>query len=195
MRVLVIPEDSRKDKDVLKPLFESLFTSIGKPKARIQVCENPVLGGVVEALKSERIEEIVKDNEGMTDIFILCVDRDGKAGRRGRLSELEAEFGIGRIFFAENAWEEIETWVLAGLNLPSEWRWTEVRAEVEVKERYFEPFASQRGVAGTPGGGRKPLAEEAARNIPAIRRKCPEDFDVLAQRLATHLQSGGAMPL
>ena len=195
MRVLVIPEDSRKDKDVLKPLFESLFTSIGKPKARIQVCENPVLGGVVEALKSERIEEIVKDNEGMTDIFILCVDRDGKAGRRGRLSELEAEFGIGRIFFAENAWEEIETWVLAGLNLPSEWRWTEVRAEVEVKERYFEPFASQRGVAGTPGGGRKPLAEEAARNIPAIRRKCPEDFDVLAQRLAIYLQSGGAMPL
>ena len=195
MRVLIIPEDSRKDKDILKPLFESLFTSIGKPKARIQVCENPVLGGVVEALKSERIEEIVKDNEGMTDIFILCVDRDGKAGRRGRLSELEAEFGIGRIFFAENAWEEIETWVLAGLDLPTGWNWTAVREEVDVKEQYFEPFATQRGVAGTAGGGRKPLAEEAARNIPAIRRKCSEDFDALAQRLETHLQSGGAMPL
>ena len=195
MRVLIIPEDSRKDKDVLKPLFESLFKSIGKPKARIQVCENPVLGGVVEALKSERIREVVGDNEGMIDIFILCVDRDGKEGRRERLNELEEEFGNTQTFLAENAWEEIETWVLAGLNLPSEWRWTEVRAEVEVKERYFEPFASQRGMAGTPDGGRKPLAEEAARNIPAIRRKCPEDFNALAQRLETHLQSGGVMPL
>ena len=195
MRVLIIPEDSRRDKDILKPLFESLFTSIGKPKARIQVCENPVLGGVVEALKSERIREIVSDNEGMTNIFILCVDRDGKAGRCERLNELEEEFGNVRTFFAENAWEEIETWVLAGLDLPAGWNWANVRGEISVKERYFEPFASQRGVAGTPGGGCKPLAEEAARNIPAIRRKCPEDFDVLAQRLATHLQSGGAMPL
>ena len=180
MRVLIIPEDSRKDKDILKPLFESLFTSIGKPRARIQVCENPVLGGVVEALKSERIREVVSDNEGMIDIFILCVDRDGREGRRERLNELEEEFGNAQPFFAENAWEEIETWVLAGLNLPVGWNWTDVRAEVSVKERYFEPLAS---------GGRKPLAEEAARNISAIRRKCPEDFDTLARRLETHLQN------
>lgn len=189
MRVLIIPEDSRKDKDVLKPLFESLFRSIGKPRARVQVCEDPVLGGDVQALKSERIEEIVNDNEGMIDIFIPCVDRDGKEGRRERLNELEEEFGNTQTLFAENAWEEIETWVLAGLNLPREWRWTDVRAEVEVKERYFEPFASQRGVSDTPGGGRKPLAEEAARNIPVIRQKCPEDFDALAQRLETYLQN------
>ena len=189
MRVLIIPEDSRKDKDILKPLFESLFTSIGKPRARIQVCENPVLGGVVEALKSERIEEIVNDNEGMIDIFILCVDRDGREGRHERLNELEEEFGNAQTFFAENAWEEIEIWVLAGLNLPGEWRWADVRAEVEVKERYFEPLAVQRGVADALGGGRKALGEEAARNIPAIRRKCPEDFDALAQRLETRLQN------
>lgn len=189
MRVLIIPEDSRKDKDILKPLFESLFRSIGKPRARIQVCENPVLGGVVEALKSERIREIVSDNEGMTDIFILCVDRDGREGRRERLNELEEEFGNAQTFFAENAWEEIETWVLAGLELPTGWNWTAVREEVEVKERYFEPLAAQRGVADALGGGRKALGEEAARNIPAIRRKCPEDFDALARRLATHVRN------
>ncbi len=189
MRILIIPEDSRRDKDILKPLFESLFTSIGKPRARIQVCENPVLGGVVEALKSERIEEIVNDNEGMIDIFILCVDRDGREGRRERLNELEEEFGNAQTFFAENAWEEIETWVLAGLELPTGWNWTAVRAEVSVKERYFEPLAVQRGVADALGGGRKALGEETARNIPAIRRKCPEDFDALAQRLETHVRN------
>ena len=189
MRVLIIPEDSRKDKDILKPLFESLFTSIGKPKARIQVCENPVLGGFVEALKSERIREIVSDNEGMTDIFILCVDRDGKEGRRNRLNELEEEFGNAQTFLAENAWEEIETWVLAGLELLTGWNWKAVREEVDVKEKYFEPFAARRGVASSADGGRKALAEEAARNIPAIRRKCPEDFDALAKRLETQVRN------
>lgn len=189
MRVLVIPEDSRRDKDILKPLLESLFKSIGKPRARVQVCENPVLGGVVEALKSERITEIVRDNEGMTDIFILCVDRDGNAGRRQRLNDLEGEFGAKRTFFAENAWEELETWVLAGLDLPSAWNWQTVRVEVQVKETYFELLVNQRGLSQTLGGGRKPLAEEAARRIDTIRQKCREDFDALARRLEAAIQT------
>ena len=75
MRVLVVPEDSRKDKFILKPLFETLFRSIGKPKTY------------------------------------------------------------------------------------------------------------QRGVSNLPGGGRKPLGEEAAQRITAIRQKCPDDFDHLARRL------------
>ena len=187
MRILIIPEDSRRDKDMLKPLFESLFKSIGKPRARIQICENPVLGGVTEALKSERITEIVRDNEGMINIFILCVDRDGNTSRRQRLDSLEEEFGAERTFFAENAWEELETWVLAGLDLSPDWPWAEVRTEVSVKERYFDELAKRRGVADTPDGGRRALGEEAARNLPAIRRKCPEDFDALAQRLETFI--------
>ena len=155
MRVLIIPEDFR----------------------------NPLLGGVDEAMKSERIRDIIDQHDGMTDIFILCVDRDGVLGRRQGLDRLEAEFGNGRTFLAENAWEEIETWTLAGLTLPNEWTWKAVRAEVHVKERYFDVLAGIRGVADGPGGGRKALGEEAAGRIPAIRLKCSEDFDTLAQRL------------
>ena len=87
------------------------------------------------------------------------------------------------MFFAENAWEELETWVLAGLRLPKKWQWADVRAEISVKERYFDVLARRRGVADAPGGGRKPLAEEAARRIDAIRRKCVDDFDALARRI------------
>ena len=183
MRVLVIPEDFRNDQYLLKPLFERLFRAIGKAGARVRVCQDPLLGGIGEALKSERIQEIVDQHGGMTDIFILCVDRDGSRGRRARLDQIEAEFGSDRTFLAENAWEEIETWILAGLDLPTGWRWADLRAEVHVKERYFDVLAHERGVADGPGGGRKALGEEAARNIPAIRLKCPEDFDALAQRL------------
>ena len=157
--------------------------SIGKPRARIRVCQDPRLGGIVEATKSDRISEIVERYKGMMDIFILCVDRDGEEGRRQRLDQIEAEFGDVRVFLAENAWEEIETWLLAGLDLPENWNWRTVRAEVQVKEVYFGPLASQRGLSDALGGGRKHLGEEASRRIDAIRQKCPDDFDNLAQRL------------
>ena len=183
MRVLIIPEDFHKDQHILKPLFERLFRSIGRRNTRIRVCQNPLLGGVREALRSERLSSIVERYDGMMDIFILCVDRDGDRGRRTGLDQIEAEFGNGRAFLAENAWEEIETWVLAGLNLPASWRWAEVRAEVHVKEQYFDVLARECGVSIGPDGGRKVLGDEAARNIPVIRQKCPEDFDALARRL------------
>ena len=188
MNVLVIPEDSRKDKFILKPLFESLLRSIGRPKARVRVCEDPVLGGVREALKPRRLSEIIRRHGGMTGIFVLCVDRDGDLERHHRLRALEQEFGAGRVFLAENAWEELETWVLAGLVMREDWRWADVRAEIHVKERYFDEVVRDRRVGRAPGGGRKPLGEEAARRIDAIRRKCKEDFDALARRLEAIIQ-------
>ena len=180
MKVLLIPEDFRYDQHILKPIFKALFKNIGRPSLRVEMCLEPLLGGVAEALKSERLREIVEQYP-MTDVFILCVDRDCDKGRRLRLDQIECEFG--EAFFAENAWEEIETWLLAGVELLPGWNWKDVRAEVHVKETYFERLAAERGLSGAPGGGRKPLGEEAARQIREIRRKCPEDFDSLARRL------------
>ena len=94
---------------------------------------------------------------------------------------MKTEFGE-RLLGAE-AWEEIETWALAGLTLPPDWIWADVRAEVHVKEKYFDLLARQRGVDGGPDGGRSDLGEEAARHIDAIRQKCPDDFDALARRI------------
>ena len=148
-----------------------------------------MLGGVTEALKSERIAEVVRQHRGMTDIFILCIDRDGETNRRQKLDRLESEFGNAQTFFAENAWEELETWVLAGLKLPGEWRWADIRAEVSVKEQYFNVLAENRAIANGSAGGSKALGEEASHNIPAIRQKCPEDFDTLARRLETFINT------
>lgn len=187
MNVLIIPEDFRKDQYILKPLFTRLFRSLGVPVIQVEVCQNRLLGGVGEAFKTENLTRILQRRPGMYDLYILCVDRDGVTGRKQRLDAIEAEiqagFGDTVRFFAENAWEELEAWVLAGLDLPPAWRWQDVRVEINVKERHFEPLAALRGVANSLGGGRKVLAEEASRRIRAIRRKCPEDFDYLAQRL------------
>ena len=181
MKVLIIPEHPSNDHYILKPLFTRLLRNIGSTSVRVEVCQDPVLGNVDQALRLTRLKEIVEQYVGMTDIFILCVDRDGIVSRRKTLDHIEKE--LGSLFLAENAWEELETWALAGLSLPGEWSWAEVRSEIDVKERYFEPYAQQRGLSDSPGGGRKTLGEEASRRISAIRQKCPEDFDSLAKRL------------
>jgi hypothetical protein len=184
MRVLVIPEDFRRDQYLLKPRFDRLFTDIGRPNTKVVVCQSPLLQGVSEALKHDRLAEII-DRYRMVDIFVPCIDRDGVASRRNLLDQIEQKFSQGWQFFAENAWEELETWTLAGLDLPTGWAWAEIRSEISVKERYFEPLARQRGVADGPGGGRRALGEEAARRLTAIRQKCSEDFGRLADRLET----------
>ena len=186
MRVLVIPEDFRQDQFLLKPLFNSLFQKrLGLSRSRLRVCQDPNLGGVGEALKAERIQEIVNRYKSMVDIFILCIDRDGKLSRRQALDNIEHKVQVpgACMFLAEAAWEEIETWVLAGLNFPTEWRWQEIRKEVHVKEEYFEPLVRVRRLEASPGRGRKPLGLEAARRLDRILQRCPEDFGALAARL------------
>ena len=60
VKVLIIPEDFRNDQYILKPLFSRLFRSLGRGPVRVRVCQD-LLGGVGEALKAERLAEIVQD--------------------------------------------------------------------------------------------------------------------------------------
>ncbi|MBF0332396.1 MAG: hypothetical protein HQL40_01965 [Alphaproteobacteria bacterium] len=191
MNILVIPEDFRKDQYLLRPLFDRLLISIGKKNARVRVCQDPLLGGIRESLNMERLQEIVERYRSMIQIFILCVDRDCVTQRRQQLDRIESQFGSDRIFLAENAWEELETWTLAGLDLPGDWRWSDIRADGSVKERYFDALATMRAVADGPGGGRKVLGEEGARRVDVIRRKCAEDFGSLATRLEKVIRGAG----
>lgn len=187
MRILVIPEDFRNDQYLLRPLIRRLVRSFRQRTARIEVCQDPLLGGVGEALKVDRIREVLDQYRGMIDIFVLCVDRDGQTGRRQMLDRIEAQFEAEVRLLAVNAWEEIETWALAGLDLPANWRWSTIRAEVNVKEVYFDRLVSRRRLTNTPGRGREPLGNEASRRISAIRGKCREDFDQFASRLQSLL--------
>ncbi|MBR8834429.1 MAG: hypothetical protein DSM106950_10440 [Stigonema ocellatum SAG 48.90 = DSM 106950] len=187
MNVLVIPEDFRKDQYMLKPIFMAMMKEVGKPNVKVRVCQDPLLGGVNEALKWERIKEIIERYKGMVNLFLLCVDRDGKEGRKGALASIEQQavniLTGGRLLLAENAWQEIEVWVLAGHDLPSDWNWQVIRNEVNPKETYFLPLATQRKLLDAPGEGRKTLAEEAARRYERIRQLCPEDIADLEDRI------------
>jgi hypothetical protein len=85
-------------------------------------------------------------------------------------------------FFAIVVRREIEAWLLVGSEKPGNWTYTEVRDEPHVKERYFEPYAEQRGVDEGQFGGRKPLGEEAARNYRTLRQHC-EELQVLERKI------------
>jgi len=193
MNVLVIPEDFRKDQYVLKPIIEAMMTEVGKPRSKVIVCKDPLLGGIDQALNKERINEIISRYKGMVDLFLLCVDRDGNEGRQVRLRDLEVHadelIPAGKCFLAENAWQEIEVWALAGLDLPGEWAWADIRAEINPKELYFEELANQRGLLAEPGEGRKTLGAEAARRYVRIKQLCQEDIAILEAKVRNWLEA------
>src|SRR5438094_4497711 len=111
MYLLFIPEDFRTAQYILGPIVLKMFEEVGRPRARVQMCLDPLLGGVDQATRWERIAEIIAMYP-MVHVFLIIVDRDGVAGRRQALNALEAQaaavLGQERVLLAENAWQEIE---------------------------------------------------------------------------------------
>ena len=175
MKVLVIPEDSRNDAYILQPVIDKLLAAAGFPRTKVIVCRDPHLGSVERALNQSEIQGVV-DRYPMVDLFLLIVDRDGQPGRADQLRRLELETKLkgGQHLLGENAWQEVEVWLLAGHTLPKEWNWSALRNYRDPKERYYEPFAKERGVWGRLGQGRKTLGQEAAKNYSRIRQLCDE---------------------
>jgi hypothetical protein len=178
LKVLLIPEDFVKDQFILGPIVPKLVAAAGKPRARVAVCLDPRLRGVDEALDWETIEGII-DRYPMVDMFLLLIDRDGKADRRKAIAKIEEnaakKLGTKKILFGENAWQEVEVWALAGQDaLPTVWKWQTIRDEPHPKETYFEPHAQTRGLRDEPGEGRTTMGREAAANYAKIRSRCKE---------------------
>jgi hypothetical protein len=193
VNVLIIPEDFRKDQYVLKPIIERMFTEIGKPRAQVLMCVDPLLGGIDQATDWERIQDIL-EMYPMVDIFLLVVDRDGVKTRRHGLDGLEAKgealLADDRLLLAENAWQEIEVWALAGQELPKKWKWGEIRREVHPKETYFVPWAKKRGLLDEPGEGRTTMGREAAAKYKRVLSRCREDLGALYTRLSEWVRRG-----
>ncbi|GAB4194800.1 MAG: hypothetical protein OHK0022_11090 [Roseiflexaceae bacterium] len=193
MNVLIIAEDPTQDYFILEPLVAAMLAELGKPRAKVRVCRDPVYRGINTVLKPESLEAIIR-RYPMIDVFLLCVDRDGDENRRTQLDVREQSCAAllqqrrDVIFLAENAWQEVEVWALAGCtDLPGEWRWRDLRAERDPKEAYFEPYVAQKGLTATPGAGRMILGRQAASRYGRVRQLCPEDIGALEERLRERL--------
>lgn len=194
MKVLIIPEDFTKDQYMIKPIVSAMMDYLGRPRARVEVCRNPRLRGIRQATRWEEIRSIL-DMYPMIDLFLLLVDRDGESGRRLTLNNIEDQAADymnnpHKKLLAENAWQELEVWVLAGLaDLPDNWSWSTIRSEINPKENYFRPYAQSHGMLESPGEGRKILGDQAAKNYRRLRSLCVEDLQSLESNIKQWLES------
>lgn len=179
MNVLIVPEDFRKDQYILQPVIKRMMQEVDKPNANVRVCLDPLFGGVSEAMKWVRLCEVISMYP-MVQLFLLLVGRDCMPGRKSAIDNLEKQsialLNDGRIMLAENAWQEIEVWGLAGQTLPKDWNWKDIRADRDPKEHYFAIWAKDRKVENEPGEGRTTLGREAATNYKRLVSRCPEDI-------------------
>jgi len=70
MNVLVIPEDFRKDQYMLRPIVQAMMQSLGASTARVEVCRDPLLRGISQALRWEQIRQLCPEDIGrIEDVY------------------------------------------------------------------------------------------------------------------------------
>jgi hypothetical protein len=188
LNVLIVAEDYRKDRFILKPIVNSMLDHVGKPHANVEVCRDPMISGVDDALDRDTIEEVVLTNP-QYDLFLLIVDRDDDPNRHERLDKAESiadEVTYHRqVLLAGQAHQEVEVWLLAGQNdLPTEWDWTDVQSEPQAKEQYYNPYVEQKTLTNSPAGGRKLLGQKAGANYTNRVRQLCDEVQELEHRVA-----------
>ena len=174
---MIIPEDPTYDRYIVQPIVEALLAKFGR-SARIETLRNPHMQGIEDAIaKSPDVVARYPQH----DVFVLVLDRDGNPGRAERLTALQVRIREGvrpdKPFLYCLAEQEVEVWLLAAQwtacrrEHPS-WSWSDVRAAVDVKEQYFQPFFQQHRDLRVPGQGRAQLMSGV--DIEAVMAKCPE---------------------
>ncbi len=185
MRVLIISEDPTLDQHILKPVIAKIFDDLGRT-ARVEVLTDPHLGSASEALDPKKVREIVDDNR-MTDIFILAVDRDcDRTGHSTKVATRENE-QAGKVI-GVLAWQEVEVWALALFRGGLSDSWAAIRGHCDPKEAYWDPFVKAKGWLGEVGKGRKKAMRNLGLEWSGLLQVCPEIAE-LRDRIRTHLEA------
>ena len=184
---MVIVEDPTYDRYIVQPVIEALVAQLGR-RARVDTLINPHIRGIEDAIR--RTPDMLA-RYPQHDVFVLVLDRDGDEGRATRLTDLRGRIQAGvrpaKPLLCCLAEEEVETWLLAAQwaacrRAQPTWRWADVRAAVDVKERYFQPFFAQHRNLRLPGQGRAQLM--SSMDVAALVDKCPEVGDLRHQMQA-----------
>jgi len=177
--VLVVPEDPTNNGYLLRPLCRRLLREAGRPNANIVVLPEPKVQGYFHAKKL--LEDRIPRDWWHFELILFICDADGLAASRKdefkRLEQLARERTRPVPLICCAAEQELETWLLSGH--PEKLKdlgehWQKIRAEVSVKERFFDPFLEKHGDPATPSQGRERLMQEALKNYDGMKRRCPE---------------------
>lgn len=108
------------------------------------------------------------------DLLLFMVDADGndRGAAFERLERIAA--GKGARLLCCAARQEVEIWLLAGHVSRIDISWSQVREEVDLKERVFLPFLKEHGDGRRAGGGRDLLMRDTLSNYEGLLQRCPE---------------------
>ena len=191
--VLVVPEHATYNGYILRPLCKRLLAEAGKPNSKVVVLPEPRVRGYAHA-KQLLVEQIFRDWWHF-QLILFLPDADGAAQSRKdeflRLELIASQMPEPIKLICCAAEQELETWLLAGHPEKLKafgWPWREVREEISVKERFFQPFLERHGSPASPSQGREPLTQEALANYIGMKQRCPE-LQVLEGRIREFVSS------
>lgn len=181
LNVLIVPENPTYNGAILKPLCDRLLQECGKPRANIEVMQNPRTNGYEDAKKQFPYK--ILDLYWLKHLVLFLPDSDGK-DRNAEFARMEADFEQNAIAITRPirliccaAVPEVEAWLLAGHRdkWEPDWQWGTMQADRSFKENYFNPFLEKHGQDQSryPDGGRKQLMLEALRSYDAIKQRMP----------------------
>ena len=185
--VLVIPEDPVKNGYILKPLIEAIFTSAGRPRAKVKVLENPRFTGYDVAVDTTR-NELWKRYSFM-DFWIFIPDADRASNQAMR--DLENDLRHRNVcLFCCPAEPEVE--IYACLPFRNEMRisWVEARVHPSFKEDIFDPLLADHGDPKRAGKGRDLMISQSLSNLPLLMKLCPE-LQFLHDRISDEIIAQG----
>jgi hypothetical protein len=184
-RALVIPEDPTFNGYILKPLVGRILAECGRPNAKVMVLTNPKADGYDHA--KTLLDEVFKRYKHH-DLLLFLPDADGndRSGEFAHLEQKALRAGVRLVCCA--AVQEVEVWLMAGHTGKLEKSWSEVRADVSVKENIFVPFLKEHGDARRAGGGRDLLIQQTLTNYDGLLDRCPE-LRLLQESICEYIQS------
>jgi len=139
------------------------------------------------------IKSFIIDNFDYKDLLLFIPDADGK-DRTQEFAELEAEATAkGVTLFCCAAVQEVEAWLLAGHLDKLDKSWSEISADISVKENVFADFIKSYGNRQRAGKGRDILMLETLKNYRGLLERCPE-LKELQSRIQNLLSSDREAP-
>ena len=185
-KVLVVPEDPTHDGYILKPLAEALLADAGRPRAKVQVLENPRVKGYPDAARTIRGDEF-QTSYAHYHLWLFIPDAD--RAKRDAMDHLEAvsrSRGVSLLCCA--AQPEVDIYACVPFRHELHMTWEEVRNHPRMREEVFEPLLARHGYPRRPGGGRDLMITRSLRNLPLLYRLCPETKR-LRDRIAAYLEA------
>ena len=177
-KVAVVLEDPRNDRYIAEPIVQKVCDLIGRPRARVKTVTDPKARGV-STLRSS-ICDFLERWSGPSDAVVVIVDADGADGIDGhgdRLAQFRnavEQCNVDGCFVVVAAIQELEVWALWGASRELDASWEEVRAEVDPKERFFEPLLTAEDAALADGGRRRLVDASLAKGWASLEGACPE---------------------